>query len=440
MLSEKINISGITNILKPSIDLKPIEFNIENTDPKVSFDIGYRPFVWFNDLQIDVINSFAMKSSGLVPTLTFNFTDSYGQLGNTKFPNDDSRIRVFINPRSEILKPVYMEFKVIDFNRLADNTYNVTGIANINGLYLKKYQSYPSSTSYECLLEFCKRTGMGFSTNVSGTDDNMTWINPACMGKEFIENVVKHSYRGDSSFMWAYIDFYYNLVYVDVEQQMKEDISNQLGITDGNIGNILNNIGSKADEEVDILYITNDKSAEHGNNYYTEWSVYNQSTKMTLESGYIHRMVSYDNQEKNLLTFDIDSIGTEKNNIRSLKYSEDKEFSEYAKWTYTGRKINSNVHSNYDYAVVQNKHNIVNLQKISMEVILNTPNFNFYRFQKIYNLMVNTGIETELTPLTIQKLSGEWIITEIIYFIDGENFKQKLKLARRDLNLSQDEL
>ena len=432
-------INGITNILKPTIPLTPIEFYLENSDPKISFDIGYRPMIWYNDLQIDVINSLSLRSSEFIPTISFNFTDSYGRFGNTKFPDNDARIKIFISSRSELLRPIYMEFKIIDFNRLSDGTFNISGVANINELYLKKFQSYPNCSSFNCLLEYSRKAGIGFSSNVNDTEDVMTWVNPANKGKDFIKDVVMNSYRGDTSFMWAYIDFYYNLVYVDIEQQIKEDITSQLGITDGNLGDILNKIGDKANEDLGNLFITNDKMGDQNNNYYKEWSVYNQATKIILQDGYIHKVISYDTANKNILIFDVDTISTEQSNLTSLKRSDDEEFNHYGKWTFTGRMIENNVHENYNYAIVQNTHNLKSLQKIGMEIIMKTPNFNFYRFQKIYNLMISTVIETTDTPLAIQKLSGEWIITEIIYLIIDGEFQQKLKLTRRDLNISQDE-
>jgi hypothetical protein len=74
-----------------------------------------------------------------------------------------------------------------------------------------------------------------------------------------------------------------------------------------------------------------------------------------------------------------------------------------------------------------------------MEVTLPTPNFNLYKFMKIYVLLVNQG-NKEINPIFNKKLSGEWLITDIGFVMEDDKLKQKVKLVRRNLGFSEEEI
>jgi len=52
-----------------------------------------------------------------------------------------------------------MEFKITNFSN-SGKTYMLSGISNINGMFLKKFESYSNMSSFECLQEFAKRNGL----------------------------------------------------------------------------------------------------------------------------------------------------------------------------------------------------------------------------------------------------------------------------------------
>ncbi len=68
---------------------------------------------------------------------------------------------------------------------------------------------------------------LGFSSNVRESNDEMTWINPNDTYKEFIKDITRYSWISEDSFIWTFIDFNYNLNYVDIQLELNEFTKNE---------------------------------------------------------------------------------------------------------------------------------------------------------------------------------------------------------------------
>jgi len=429
------SITGIQNISQPTIKLDPIEFNSQG-DQQTLTDIGKKPFVWLNDIQIDIIDQFKITSSGFLPTLSLTFEDKYSYFDNLRFPNDDARIKVFIDPRQPLLRPIYCEFKIMKFQKIGAKSYIIEGMLNINRMYVTKLESFNQSSSYEVLKEISSLSNIGFSTNVNGTDDTMTWINPGMRGMDFCQEVIRRSYRSDTSFMRSFVDFFYNLNFIDIEEQLNFDLSKQTGILTGGINEIQKKLNLSEESDASFIYLTNDRSSSNTPNYFESYKVFNTSTMRSVKQGYINRVKYYDWKSKEFLIFDVGSNNDDSNLI--LKADDEEFLRENISFLWEGKLLNNNAHDNYHYSLIQNKMNLNEIQKMGLEIILPNPNFNLYRYMKVFILFINQGMK-EINPLLNKKLSGEWLIVEVQFFISEGNMKQKVKLIRRDLGFSQEE-
>jgi hypothetical protein len=426
------SLTGIQTIIKPTIDIEPIEFNSDG-DEQAAIDIGKKPFVWMGDIQLDILIDFKLTSSTFLPTIKIKFEDRFANFDHLRFPNDDEKIKVFVSSKSEILRPIYLQFKITKFNRVTANIYQIEGVLDINRFLVTKVESFSDSTSYEVFNQIATLTKLGFQTNINSTDDSMTWINPGLTGMDFCKEVIKKSYRSDSSYMWAFVDFYYNLNFLDIEEQFQFDLSKQTGIFSGSLNEIQRNINQEASAETEFLYLTNDMSSSTSPNYFESYKVYNMSTLRSIKGGYLNRVKYYDWNRKDLLIFDIDTINDDKNVI--LKADDDEFLKDNIKHIWAGKNVN--VHQNYQYADVLNQMNINEMQKVALEIVLPNPNFNIYRFMKIFIMIINQGM-TENNPRFNAKISGEWIVSEIQFYIDviDGQFKQKVRLVRKSLGFS----
>lgn len=435
-------IPGITNIFPPTIKPSPIKFNLppqKDIQNEIAYDLGNFPFVWYNAYQIAYkdISFFQLYTSNNMPCMKVVFSDTLNKMKDQGFPLDDSKIKIFLNPRTNQLKPIFIEFKIVKFSINSD-VYTITGSIDVSKLYTKSFKSLSKMSSYKALQEISKESGLGFNTNIDDTDDKMTWINTGHRTIDFIDSIVDNSYKSDDTFLLYYIDFYYNLNYVDLEKELNRDIKQELGVDNIGIEDVAN---IKDQERVSRLFLTNDYSRKNTNGFFESYKIINNSTSISIDEGYSSKVKFYDELTKDFLVFDVDSITSKGDKSIILKGSpqDEKFFNENINLIYTGKLDGDNMHKNYHYSHVQNNRNIVELQKIGIEIEMFTPNYTIYKFQKIFVFLSNQA-STPSTPHVNNRLTGEWFIIDIKYRFDGDKFRQIVKLIRRELDLSPEEL
>lgn len=236
----------ISDVSRPSIEVKEIVLQPYRTDLNQSTqdywnekygikiqEMGKDPLLWYNGIYIppQLIDSLYLSSNDFVPTLQVYFKDETAEMINTGFALDNTIISLYIDSRtkdaggSPALRPIRMDFKITDFVYIEeDNLFYVQGVPNIDGLYVQSIKSYPTQTSFQCLKQVSQDIKLGFRSNVADTNDAMTWLNMSLENHSFIKDVTKRAYKGDNNFFTSFIDYYYSLNFVDVEQCMKESL------------------------------------------------------------------------------------------------------------------------------------------------------------------------------------------------------------------------
>lgn len=436
--------SNIENKFEHNSTVYPsqIKFNLpagDDVQKEIASGLGNLPFVWYNSYQIETndIQFLTIYNNGIVPCIKMIFIDTLGLMKDKGFPLDDSRIKIFLNSRSVQLKPIFMEFKITSF-KLLPNSYSITGTLNINKLYIKSFKSYSKMTSFKVLQEICRDIGLGFNSNLDDTNDEMTWINNGDITHEFIDEIVESSYKSDESFLLSYIDFYYNLNYVDLEKELSRNIQQEIGVSTTGI----EEVAKLADKDkLSALFLTNDYSMSNSNCYFKSYKVINNSTSVSLENGYLNKIKFYNELDKDFLVFDIDSITSQGDKNIILKGSPQDEtfYKENINLIYMGKIDTDNSHKNYNYSYVQNNKNITDLQKIGIEIEMGNPNYSLYRFQKI-NVFISNQASTPSQSHKNNRLSGDWLIVDILYKFSDGKLTQVIKLIKRELELSPEEI
>lgn len=422
----------------------PDEINFELTrsiQSNLDFaeNTGFLPFVWYGGYQISYndINFFLLTYRDNIPFVKIDFIDSVGLMKNKSMPIDNTKIKVFLNSRNPYLKPIFLQFKIVSFS-FDDDSYILTGSLDINDLYISEFKSYPRMSSHKALQNICRNLKLGFNTNIDDTNDVMTWINTGSKVYDFINQITATSYLSDVSFLSGYVDFYYNFNYIDVEKELRRDIKNDTSFS--NFGLEKASGAIPKENTTSSVFLSNDESMSNGNSFISEYKIINNSTRISLEEGYFTRIKYYNELQKEILVFDVDSISSDGSDKIIPKSPNDEDF--YLKnvdLNYVGKMDTDNVHLNYNYAVVQNNRNLTEMEKFTMIVNLSNPNYNFYRFQKI-NVLITEKAQSITNPLINQRLSGEWLITNIYFELEDGLFSQKMVLSKRDLNLSQNEI
>jgi len=469
----------ITVIDRPSIKLKEIDFQLVqkgNKDPKIeefSKDIGRTPYIEIGKLAIEADQTIMLQlfNDQFLPRIYIQFRDTSGQLIDPLFPIDDTILKVFIQADSDILMPIRMDFKITDINpiksRPGDNydvIFGLSGILDVSYLYQTFFTSH-KDTSYNVLKTLAKEAELGFASNIDSTDDSMVWINPADQYLEYIQNIIKHSYKSQESFMFAYVDFYYNLNYVDIETALSEDIDGQTAVSSDNY--FFNT--PNEEEQTKELILMNHPDVMSTNTYIDKYDLINRSTAINLEIGYLYYLSYYDTDGNTLYKLILDSISTPgKDNNSIIMKGGIGEVSEMQKYSadgeYMGKTDTDNVHKYYLYSAKHNENNLKFLQKVKLKITINKANFNLYRFQKLKvdfyktNQMDNADLQGDKTQKLDQKsvdekagiisdedklnqrLSGDWLITAINYtFNKKSGFEQEVTLVKRELNFNDDD-
>jgi predicted chitinase len=435
----------LTQIFEPTIKPSRISLEAQTTNKRQRKDflagLGTGPFVYYNGIHIEYkdISYFELYHEGILPAIKITFVDRNGIFKDKGFPTDDTTISIFLYSRSKRLRSVNMDFKISNFKDLGQNEFMIMGIVNIPEIYLRKFKSYSKKTSFLALQDLAKECELGFCSNISDSNDKMTWINTGFPNYEFIDNIVKNSYLNDSAFLRCYIDFYYNLCYVDVEKELTRNNESDKMIT----SNGKNEFTSDPEEDEDIapLILSTDYSVKNTNAFISDYVVTNKSTQVSLNKAYLTKTKSYDSKSKELLIFDVDYITSEGNKtiIMKGKPGDENFFNNNINNIWIGKldkfDDEGNAHDNFNYSLIQNQINIDEISKIFIEINLPSPNYNLYIFEKIYVALLKQKPGINQSSLRYKRLTGNWMSTSISFVFDGSKFFQKINLIKRELEL-----
>jgi hypothetical protein len=422
-------------------------------------DLSKYPVVWIDGVQIESTNIITLQlfNNSFLPSLRLEFTDPSQKLIDENFPVDNSIISIFKNSNIKELMGMKMDFKITDLTIVNDVgklkkksfTYSVDAVMDIDDFYLGNFESY-KGTSYDIIKKLMLEMKLGFATNTTNSKDEMIWINNANYRIEFIRDIIDRSYIDDDTFLFGYIDFYYNFNYIDVEKQIKEDISSQMNLME-------EETISKDSQNSEVpLILTNNPDQENTNMYIQKYTIMNSSTNINLLYGYRHRVTYYNKIDDNIERYYIDAISDDDNNSAIILKGNPRDnnllYNDMNNNSFLGKMDTDNVHKNFLHSEIQNKNNLKFLQKLKMTVRLSKVNYGLYRFQKVlvelYDMgrlnktekSAYTGTEIEEGGVSqhddkiLNKLSGEWLITSINITFSRENgIAQELTLAKREL-------
>jgi hypothetical protein len=439
----------ISQIDSPTISIDPIKFTQDTVvkpsasgQKPITDGLGYTPFIWYAGYQIKTEDLVSMRlyHDGIIPKLEFNFKDTQNILKGDGTPQDQTSVELFLNSTSENIKSIHLVFKIEGFDKSPERsgqTYTIRGTLDLPKLYLTKNKSY-KGTSFEVLREVSKELELGFNSNITNADDSMTW---RCTNKkpyDFIENVIQHSYISDKSFMLGYIDYYYCFNYVDVEKEQSRNVTGDVVIDTGGTSKT----ASPQDQDRIIpLRLTNDQTFNSSSLFFEKYTTKNNSTKRSLEVGYLTRARYYDRVTKSFLVFDIDSSTSDGKSSLILKGKQGDAdfFNENIVTKFLGKLDTDNMHKNYNYAYTQNRINLDNLTKIVVDVTLSNANFCLYKYMKVTIDIINPSA-TPTEESINYRYSGEYIISSISYVYRRGSLKQELILVRSELGKNKKEM
>lgn len=444
---------------RSSKELKDIKIKYEEYQSDINIDywagdIGAAPFIYVHSydddkkggliLDLHFIISMKLYNNKFFPYLDIKFRDPTNFMADKLHPTDKTILSFFKRVNSDILMPIRLDFVITNYRMIKsqddtnDRIYMIRAILFFNDITdtigLK-------GTSFKVMKYLAKTAELGFASNIDNTDDEMVWINPGDYISEFIPDIVKYSYRSDKSFLWAFIDLYYNLNYIDIEEQLSQNTMDQKSVMSTPI------ITVDKKTRVSNLIFSNHPNMKGSNLHIKKYNMENSARDVNWNIGYDAQIYYYDSIDNNAIDNQLDTISNPQRKTDKISLKSFDKLTNTRRY-YMGIMDTDNVHKNFLYARKQNENNIKFLQKLKINIILDIPNMSVYRFQHVElviyeidtfaNDYASKNIAKTDSYRVNEKLSGDWLITGINFIYDSEQTQQEITLVKRELNKTYD--
>jgi len=437
---------------------------------------AYRPIVFINGYYVEkYLRYFELDLNGFMPVIRFSFDMVNPSFININYPKDGDIASIYLRSWESVYKPIRMDFNILSVksspsqNSEGENiAFTILGEARIPGIYSEVSKAYRTNTSYDTLFQVSQELGLGFSSNDSGLIDEMTWICPNLSHYDFIKDVTSRSYKDERSFFNCWIDPYYNLTFVNLNNQLTAtDYLQNVRVIQGTGTRTADDTSFTNTElfevEVPIIF-TNARGYGDLPFFIKGYTLLSNSGNTTNNYGYIQEVQFYDNSvvtenyAEKYIKYTVETVTSEnvpENVVLQKGRAKEKEYQiEIRKnWYGTLNPLpNGAVHENFIQALVQNEFNTADLSKFTLQVMTQGYFGGFYKGQAIpVSIYVNgqglrknnTGInnnqntEQEINPVMDMFLSGIYIITGYqIKYDPTVGFYQIFNLNKREWTLN----
>lgn len=466
--------SQILRVIEPDLELlgvKPIVIRDDNQSEGVAPTNAKRseqgvklfPQIKIGNITFhqDQIQYFKLSSDSFRPTLDLMVQDDNGYFNDLMFPKDGDVISIRISASDEdSFKSIRCDFNILDLRVLGSNRISMSGILAVpNEFRGEKIETFPDLSSYDLLLSLSENYGFGYATNEEATNDVMTWICPNISTLDWIQDVTLHSYKDETSFFTSFLDFYYFVNFVNLQNQF----STQEGTeeTSTSFSSLLSSFEKDVknpEGHSDNLFLTNLPAREGTNSYISEWRSFTRWGDIVDKNGYKRFAQFFDRELYEFQSHFVDPLtteGLESNRILQKGKPGDFSYQKNSKYKWLGDQDNFNTHDNYAFSIIQNIQNIQDGSKTGLEITLSSPNHRLQRFgvvpiviyeleplksdeleerDKILNEEVDPKqSEEQRSPKINTIISGHYVISEIGFEYDPiKGLYQNLTLLRRE--------
>jgi hypothetical protein len=437
---------------------------------------AYRPIVFINGYYVEkYLRYFELDLNGFIPVVRFTFDMLNPTFISINYPKDGDIVSVYIRSWISTYKPIRMDFNILSVKSTPSNnsegeniTFTILGEARIPGLYSEVSKAYRMSTSYETLFDVSQELGLGFSSNDSGLVDKMTWICPNLSYYDFIRDVTSRSYKDDRSFFHCWIDPYYNLSFVNLNNQLtasdyEQNVRFIQGMGNGSIDDTSFTKTELTELESPLIF-TNLNGYGDVPFFISGYTLISNSGNITNNYGYIQEVQFYDNSvvtenyKEKYIKYTLETVTSEnvsENLVLQKGRAKEKEYQlEIRKnWYGTLNPLpNGAVHENFIQALVQNDFNSADLTKFTLQITVQGYFAGAYKGQAVPVSIYankqglrksNTGVnnnqntQQDINPVMDMFLSGIYIIMGMqIKYDPVVGFYQVYNLSKREWTLN----
>lgn len=410
------------------------------------------------------ILSFELDTTGFIPTFSAKVQAGTQTFASLDAPVDGDIAQVFLKASSEVIKPIRIDFLITNIRTTKTSQEDMTGATmviegkmNIPHIYDEVSQAY-DGTSFEVLQKIAKELGLGFSSNVSTTDDKMRWVCPFKSKDKFIQEITDAAWTSPREFYTSFIDVYYNLNFVEVNAQMQESEPFK-----GEVDDLFTK--QYSDVKVEEKMALEKRLSNHSQYKTTQYGIetykpLNNASDLSRKYGYVYKLKFFDYSSMKPYEFAIeplasDGAASEKMLMKGKPH--DNSYLDQSKTNYLGVQYPDNMHEMYYYAKAHNMMNMVEIDKMNISVTLTMFNLNFIRYDSVpVSIFIGGGnqqdaeramqLEDEkvlsvdgsddpvvMKPVLDKFYSGTYVLKGYkIMFKQHERVKEEMILAKRE--------
>lgn len=378
------------------------------------------PLVRINDFVFPAkcISKMTMSSTGFLPTISLLIDTVDSEFVNKSQPKDGDIISIYLRTTTSALQFIRCDFIITSFGAKSRESHindshsriSVNGTLFIPGFNATATNTYAYiGTTRTVMKKIAQEFHIGFAYNdEDDTNDLQNWI--ACNQSidSFLTSVMAHAWKDETSFFETWVDFYYNINYVNVNKYFLSKANNK-EIDTTFFTNVSANM-QIAQTENGVEYasalpkvLTNDSTFKGTPMHIVKWMPVNNSTTVSMSTGYSTESYTFVHNQ-NLINTNIGDCFSRLSNIPAYEqdkvksqiifrgraqYDKDKNpeyeqarinydfINTYKKKIWTGidymmdtdekntssnNSWSGNVHKNYGRAV---QHNIINTQELN---------------------------------------------------------------------------
>ena len=459
----------------------------EGTRQNIPDQIGYSfPIIKIRDYYLEKheIKLLEVESKDFLPTLYLEVDLVHNNILTINTPHDGDVISIFMRPDNDAYRAIRSDFIITSFRATRMNNYKRQEQGTAVTMFFTCELFIPGinsdvqpfaflGNSLEAMADISKRMNLGFNINqFIEPEDKQVWY---CMGqtpKEYIKNIIDHSWKDNKSFYDGWVDLWYNLSYVDINKMLipegQDDTFIDL-IEDLRNRGVEYNYkikGNIREVEMPTIKIFTNHYLFNGSSFFIEsFKPINRSSKISKMIGFeTVNNIYLDNQEmyndgmdqavmaRTQPAYNPDKLGTHMlNRGRAIdgetgltsdeKYADNENnFNKKMLWggiqytmadddadksDFTNDDWSGNVHKHYKFAETYNRINRLELDKMVVELKVNGFNNGFNRGDRIPVLLLNKDFESAISNGAfyqddiIRAYSGWFIIQSVKYRYRG---------------------
>lgn len=391
-----------------------------------------------------------------LPEISLQFSDQANIISDLDMPLDGDFVSIrIVSPENTLYEDIKLDCDIVSIQK-NDMLISAQLVPRLPELHAEKIESYTKKTSLETLKEIATRYKLGLVSNIGNTNDSMLRVRNKTL-IHFIKDITSSAYKDENSFFSVAMDAYNNIVFCDLNKQFSQKEEYEQTYI---VHNMQSSFKDQKPQQLHDFILTNSRQRQGSNVFINSYRFINESSEIWQKEGYYKTVKYFDGKEFKQNTIE-PIFNTEKNYIPTRGNLNSNENNIVGKNIFKGILRKDNHHENYYIAIVQNQVNLVEVEKLSLELELLGLNLGNYLYQKIpikiytHSQLLKgkiherdkmTGEDGDIDEKNVTEdssyvenkfLSGFYVIKSIKYIYEefGDNrgnIRQKMILSRRE--------